>query len=682
MSLLNPYFLFGSLALAIPVLIHLVRREKSEIVLFSSLMFLLKVPKQAIRQQKIKNLLLMALRLLILALLVTAFARPYLTQNTNAAAGTSNNRGIVLLLDNSYSMRYGTNFDRLKTEARRRIDAMTGGDKMAMIAFNESATMLGQPSSDKGTLKAAVDTLEPSYAGTRYYEAFTLADRVFSQMGSAQRQLVIVSDFQRNGWNRSSRESVIGSDVKTEYMNLAVENPTNIGIDSVSIEPAVSFARTYTGRVTARIHNHRKDQPVTVPISVSINEKETARKTIMVAPNGTTLAEFTGFDLPIGFSKGRVRIEADDPLKLDNDFLFALDRREKLSVLVVDLGRPRQSFFLRQAYTSSPDLPYAVTITQLQNITPEELGKHDVVVLNDVPRLSDRVRDRLDELRKTGQGQLVILGENADTGWWNSYAKLPVKTTHKIFVAKDRGRSSVAMTTYDHNHAIFKPFETSTKLALNSAQFFAYVGMEARPGATVLAKFEDGSPVLIESAKEDHGMLIFNSTVDNKWNDFPLKPSFLPLFHEMVSYLSRYNESQGWYVLGEGIPVVGGLESAAAAIIDPNGDRQSLGQLSSGQARFFSPTMPGFHEIRVGPDTRVVAVNPPAAESNLEVMPPEDLIASVQRTQGESQQAGFFDEEDRQEYARHQTGWWYFLLFALLAGIAEIYIANRAYNKA
>jgi len=682
MSLLNPYFLFGSLALAIPVLIHLVRREKSEIVLFSSLMFLLKVPKQAIRQQKIKNLLLMALRLLLLALLVTAFARPYLTQNTNAAAGTSNNRGIVLLLDNSYSMRYGTNFDRLKTEARRRIDAMTGGDKMAMIAFNESATMLGQPSSDKGTLKAAVDTLEPSYAGTRYYEAFTLADRVFSQMASAQRQLVIVSDFQRNGWNRSSRESVIGSDVKTEYVNLAVENPTNIGIDSVSIEPAVSFARTYTGRVTARIHNHRKDQPVTVPISVSINEKETARKTIMVAPNGTTLAEFTGFDLPIGFSKGRVRIEADDPLKLDNDFLFALDRREKLSVLVVDAGRARQSFFLRQAYTSSPDLPYAVTVTPLQSVTSEELGKHDVVVLNDVPRLSDNLRNRLDELRKTGQGQLVILGENADTGWWNSYAKLPVKTTQKIFVAKDRGRPSVAMTTYDHNHSIFKPFETSTKLALNSAQFFAYVGMEAKPGAAVLAKFEDGSPVIIESPKEDHGMLVFNSTVDNKWNDFPLKPSFLPLFHEMVSYLSRYNESQGWYALGEGIPVVGGLESAAAAVIDPNGARQTLGQLSSGQARFFSPVMPGFHEIRVGPDTRVVAVNPPASESNLEVMPPEDLIASIQRTQGESQQAGFFDEEDREEYARHQTGWWYFLLFALLAGIAEIYIANRAYNKA
>ena len=79
MSFLNPFFLFGSLALAMPVLIHLVRREKSEIIPFSSLMFLLKVPKRSMRQQKIKNLLLMVLRLLILALLVAAFMRPYLT---------------------------------------------------------------------------------------------------------------------------------------------------------------------------------------------------------------------------------------------------------------------------------------------------------------------------------------------------------------------------------------------------------------------------------------------------------------------------------------------------------------------------------------------------------------------------------------------------------------------------
>ena len=679
MSFLNPFLLFGSLALAIPILIHLVRREKSEIIPFSSLMFLLKVPKRSIRQQKIKNLLLMALRLLILALLVGAFARPYLTQPSKPVANANSNRGTVLLLDNSYSMRYGNNFDKMKTEAKKRIDGLRASDRMSIVAFNDSASLLSRPTSDKNALKAAVDTLEPSFGGTRYYEAFTLADRVLSEFGGDQKQLVIISDFQRNGWNRSSRESVIGTDVKMESVSLAVKDWNNVGIDSVSVDQT-SFNRTYTGRLIVRVHNYSKDKPIEVPVSVSLNDKEVARKNVTISANSTALAEFTGFDLQVGVSKGRVRVEAEDPLKIDNEFLFAIDRREKLSILVVDGGKAKQSLYLRQAFTSAPDLEFAVNIMNVQAVTPEEIAKHEVVVVNDVPRLPDKVRDKMDELRKLGKGQLIILGESSEISWWSNYAKLPVKPVQRIFVAKDRGRPSVSMTTYDRNHAIFGPFAKSTRMALNSAEFFAYTNMEAKPGAVVLAKYDDGTPVIVESGKDDHGMLVFNSTVDTKWNTLPYKPSFVPLFIQMMRYLSRYNESRGWYLLGEGVPVVAGVENAAAAVIDPKGGRQSLGQLTAGQAKFFTPALPGFHEIRVGPDTRTIAVNPPSTEGNLESMPPEDLLASVQRTQAEAQQAGFLANEEKDDYARRQTGWWYLLLIALLAGMAEIYIANRAYK--
>src|SRR5205823_7531861 len=95
MSFLNPFFLIGSLVLAVPVLIHLVRREKSEVIRFSSLMFLLKVPKRSVRQQKLKNLLLMLLRLLILALLVAAFMRPYLSESAVPKVLVGQSNGIV-----------------------------------------------------------------------------------------------------------------------------------------------------------------------------------------------------------------------------------------------------------------------------------------------------------------------------------------------------------------------------------------------------------------------------------------------------------------------------------------------------------------------------------------------------------------------------------------------------------
>src|SRR5262249_13824760 len=159
----------------------------------------------------------------------------------------------------------------------------------------------------------------------------------------------------------------------------------------------------------------------------------------------------------------------------------------------------------------------------------EQLGAEQVVIINDAPRLPDRVRDRLAELRKGGQGQLVILGENADLSWWSSFPGIPAKPNQKVFVQKDRGKPYYSVTTVNRNHAIFKPVQNSATFSLGAAQFNAYTELEPKTGAPVLAKFEDGSPVLVESAGGDAGLLVFASAVDNPalgWTDLPWKPSF------------------------------------------------------------------------------------------------------------------------------------------------------------
>ncbi len=689
MSFLNPLFLIGTVVLSIPVLVHLVRREKSEVIRFSSLMFLLKVPKRAVRQQKLKNLLLMLLRLLILALLVAAFMRPYFSESATPAVVSGQAQGIVMLLDNSYSMRYGTNFDRLKTEANKQIDAMGANDRMTLVQFNDNATVLMKPTSDKYQLKAAVSTIEPSFGGTRYYEAFAAADRALQQFGSQRRQLVMISDFQRAGWNRSSRESVIDKDVDAKMINLAVDNSKNVGIDNVSVD-ATSFTRTFGGRVVARVHNYRKDQSVTVPVSLEINDKEVAgRKMIQVPVNSTALAEFTGFDLQVGASKGKVKIASDDPLQVDNEFIFSLERREKLKVLILDDGRldsnrRRQSFYLQGVFAASTELPMEVSLATANDVHADDLPNYKVVVINDVPRLPDAVRNRLNELHKTGQGQLVILGEYSDLNWWSNYPSLPVKPVEKLLANQNLGRPVISMTSFDRNHAIFKKFQSAAKFTLSTAQFFGYTQMELKPGATALVKFEDGSPAMAESSGADRGLVVFGSSIDNAsssgWNDFPLKASFLPMFIEVARYLSHSTENREWYALGEGIPVVGALVGGSAAVITPNGERQSLGELAAGEQRFFTPAVPGFHEIRVGRDSKVIAVNPPSNEGNLDVIPPEDLLASVQSTAAEARSKGLFTSDDQLEHAKRQLSWWYLLVVAILATIAEIYIANKSYR--
>ena len=152
----------------------------------------------------------------------------------------------------------------------------------------------------------------------------------------------------------------------------------------------------------------------------------------------------------------------------------------------------------------------------------------------------------------------------------------------------------------------------------------------------------------------------------------------MPFVHQAARYLTRYNAVRGWYTLGEGIPVVGTLEGGVARVIEPDGTQQSLGELKSGEQRYYSPTVPGYHELRNGRDIRLLAVNAPPSEGNLETMVPEDLIASVQSTEGEARgQTGSLTTEDKLEYARRQMGWWYLLVVALIAGIVELYIANN-----
>jgi hypothetical protein len=678
MSFLNPFFLIGSLVLAVPVLIHLVRRERSEIVPFSSLMFLLKIPKRTVRQQMLKNLMLMLLRLLLIALLVAVFLRPYMVQSaTPDAAKPGSGRGFVMLLDNSYSMRYGTNFEKLKTEATKRIDALSGGDRMALVAFNDTVTVLSNPTTDKGKLKAAVSALEPSLSGTRYFEAFSVGDRLLSQYGQQERHLIVISDFQRIGWNRSSREDVIDHDVKVETVPVGIEKSNNVGIDNVSVD-STSFVRTYGGRIVARIHNYNPDRELTIPVSLVINDKEENKKTVVVPANGTTLAEFAGFDLPLGFAKGKVKITSDDPLPQDNEFIFTIERREKLNVLILDDGRPKQSFLLKTAFSATEDLPFNVTVKPAGTATVDEVGKANILIVNDVRRLSDEQRDRMVASRKTGQGQFVILGSQADIGWWNGIEGFPVKAVQKVNVGvRDRNKTAIYLTSYNRNHGIFKPFQSSGHLSLNTAQFFNYVELELKPGSSAVAKFENGAPALVESSPENRGMLVFASTMDNIWNDLPLKPSFVLFMHESARYLSRYNAVKGWYTLDESIPVIGTLDGGVARVVTPEGEQESLGEIKSGEQRRYSPTVPGFHELRNGRETRLLAVNSPSNEGNLETMVPADLVASVQSTEAEARQAGSFTSEDKMEYARRQMGWWWLLMIALIAGVVEIYIANN-----
>ena len=134
MSFLSPWFLLGLLGVAIPLAIHLSRRQKAEKVVFSTIRFLKQTPKKMVFFQKIRQWLLLLIRAAIVALLAIAFARPFLSQAISEQAGWSP-RSVVILLDTSMSMQYGDAFDKSKRAVLALLESLHGGMKRPSSHF-------------------------------------------------------------------------------------------------------------------------------------------------------------------------------------------------------------------------------------------------------------------------------------------------------------------------------------------------------------------------------------------------------------------------------------------------------------------------------------------------------------------------------------------------------------------
>src|SRR5918993_3682283 len=199
MSFLAPFFLAGLAALAIPVLIHLIQRERKNVVPFPSLMFVRKIPYSSIRRRRIHNWALLALRLLALALIVAAFARPFLKSQTLVAAA-SGARDLVILLDRSYSMGHGDQWARAQRAAADVAGGLVDGDRGTLVLFSAGAEIAVQPTNDRARLQSEISAATLSAGATKYGPALKLAGSLLAASNLPRREVVLISDFQRVGW--------------------------------------------------------------------------------------------------------------------------------------------------------------------------------------------------------------------------------------------------------------------------------------------------------------------------------------------------------------------------------------------------------------------------------------------------------------------------------------------------
>jgi len=230
MGLLAPWFLAGALALGLPVYLHMLRRHKNTPHPFSSLMFFERRTQSSIKHRRLRYLLLLSLRLALLLLLVLAFANPFINRPAAALAG---DKLLLLAIDDTFSMRAGTRLADARSQARAVVDARGPSDRVQVLALDSTVRILTQPTRDAGTLRAAIDSVQP---GDAHATLDSLA-RVVRSIGESVRtpiELHLFSDMQKSSMPASFGEIALPANVSLLLHPVARDAPANFVVEAVS----------------------------------------------------------------------------------------------------------------------------------------------------------------------------------------------------------------------------------------------------------------------------------------------------------------------------------------------------------------------------------------------------------------------------------------------------------------
>ena len=721
LAFLNLTFLFGALGAAVPLVLHLVRRQRAGVHVFSMVRFLISSQRAIVRQQRFRRLLLLLLRMAACALLAVIFARPFLRDQDETVFAGTQPEAVAILVDTSYSMGYGNRIALAKRRAAEILNDLQTGDQAALLTFAVQARVLRELGSSHAELPVLLDTeVNATYQATDYVEALRAADDQLSGSDFDQRTVYLVSDFQQSGWNPRSGGWKLGPGVQLRMIDVGdaqdensavtgVEIPTVAGLESPAVTSGESSAASAAtsgedrrpaggeralagdGRtldVAVRIRNFGQT-PFRDEVTLRVNGIETGRRRIDIPPR-TGRVEIFRQTFRSATNTGEVML-GEDGLPEDNRFYFTVNAPTPVRVLCLEeRSRPNRpseaAYYLTQALSLRRDPPVVVDVRSPDALAAADPSEYDVVISANLSVLPRAAKDRLTGYVRSGGSLIIALNPAVSSGIFNSSfgELLPGRIASLSSPDGPRDRYRL-LTDVNYQHPVFQPFSGPRHGDFGTVRFYRTARFEPDSSASVPARFDDGGAAVAEKPLGNGRTFLVLSTFDLAWTDFPIREVFVPFLYESIDYLASrgtMNErGAGLYRLaGEAVR----LPDDAQHVELPSGEQLPVETSRSGRKLFTQTRQPGLYRVQSARGRQTFAVNLDTRESDFTRMDAEAFAAALINpvaASPESRETESLARLARDAEVERRQGLWWILGFTLIALVlGETLLANRTHR--
>lgn len=654
MSFLAPFYALAALAIAAPIIAHLVRKRPKDKIEFSSSLFLEKDIPRLTKSSQIDQWWLLLLRGLLILLVAAAFARPYWNTPTASDSVRSGTRR-VLMVDVSASMMRDGVMDQAKRRSLEWIQSAQPEDLVAVYgfhselvpAFSIESSMEVSPGQRQALAKDAVNGLEAKWFGTNFGRSVRSAVELLgleNERGEGSDaevpdtlELVIVSDFQQGGqydelasmeWPTGLvvRQIVVGAqegasdNAFVRVLQNLVEESDNDDATRLGIDDAT---RSISGGLTkARVTNLAQSRIESLKLGWVDQDGKIIGSTIqevLVSPGQSR--NVTIESMP---SNARSLRLMGDRVEFDNEFYCSPMTKETHKIVCLtnrnDIDEKSAEFFLQQLPLGGEFFDVDFQVRELGSEWRLDPQSEKCVFLIGLPPEASWARIK-DYIQNGGAMFWLLDSSVSETAREWEAALSTLSDGDIVGLAEGKVSDFRLLQDIDFGHYLFSEFADAKFSDFTKVRFWKQRDLELRAESTlqVLASFDHGKPAILRRTLGNGHLVIMASGWQPEESQFALSSKFLPL---ILRYIQGALPEQ---IQGESLLVGDEIQlDGPCTLQTTDGDSK---QVAAGQNESWLIKMPGNYVIsEENGVTRTISANLSPLESQLTPIEPNRLL--------------------------------------------------------